>query len=346
MKFSSVVALLLLVTQAASASQPADEEARIALLARLEKTVVVIRASSSELLGPETLGSGVIASSDGLVFTAAHVVSDARSLEISLKNGQTSDAKILYLDEMLDLALLRMSQPPPADAVAVLGDSDTVRKGATVYVIGNPRGLEFSIATGIVSARHSPQHAGIAKRLTEDGSSDGEWIQTDAAMNAGVSGGPMFNSRGEVIGIAQSIVSRSGGSEGLGFGISINSVKKILKLDPCLYLGFSAVPLKGSVARAFNVATGAGLLVQFVAPSSPAAEAGLQGGDLEIGDGRERIVIGGDIITHVDGVPVEEWRRQSFAGANEGDRHEMKLRVLRGGDVIELVLVTVHRARW
>jgi S1-C subfamily serine protease len=324
------------------AAQPTDEEIRIALLARLEKSVVVIRASNTGLPFDETLGSGVIASSDGLVVTAAHVVDDARSLQLTLSTGTSVEGKVLYLDNALDIALIRLAQAPPADAIGVLGDSNALRKGATIYVIGNPRGLEFSIATGIVSGRHAPEHAfGEAAAA-----GDAEWIQTDAAMNAGVSGGPMFNSNGEVIGIAQSIVSKSGGSEGLGFGIGINSVKKLLKLDPCLYLGFSALPLSSHLAEAFNVPGGPGLLVQFVAPGSPAANGGLHEGDIELGSGRERIVLGGDIITHVDGVPVDEWSRKTYSGAVEGERHELKFRVIRAGEVIEVPIVTVHRAGW
>lgn len=343
MKFGPfLVSLLLFASMPLEAQRPTDEDARVALLERLEKSVVVIRASSSGLLPfDETLGSGVIASSDGLVITAAHVVDDARVLELTLSNGVSVDAKVLYLDSTLDVALIRMSDDPPADSVAALGDSTKLRKGATVYVIGNPRGFEFSIATGIVSGRHAPEHV-----FREAAAGDAEWIQTDAAMNAGVSGGPMFNSKGEVIGIAQSIVSKSGGSEGLGFGIGINSIKKLLQLDPCLYLGFSAIPLGGRLAEAFNVAGGPGLLVQFVAPGSPAADAGLREGDIEIGSGRERIIIGGDVITHVDGVPVDEWTRTNNAGAVEGERHELKLRVLRAGEVLEIPIVTVHRARW
>ena len=344
MKYSRyLVCLMALAAMPLQAAKPSDEEVRVALLARLEKSVVVIRASSSGLMPlDETLGSGVIASSDGLVITAAHVVADARVLELTLSGGESVEAKVLYLDNTLDVALIRMSKAPPADAVATLGDSAKLAKGATVYVIGNPRGLEFSIAAGMVSGRHAPEHAFGA----ESPGTDGDWIQTDAAMNAGVSGGPMFNSSGEVVGIAQSIVSRSGGSEGLGFGIGISSVRKLLELDACLYLGFSAIPLSGRLAEAFNVPATAGLLVQFVAPESPAADAGLREGEIEVGSGRDRIMLGGDIITHVDGVPVNEWTRKPYGGAVEGERHEIKLRVVRAGVVLELPLVTVHRKQW
>ena len=336
-----VIPFLLAVAASSRAAPPAEEDARVALLARLEKSVVVIRASSGRPFD-ETLGSGVIASSDGLVVTAAHVVDAAKALQLTLLNGMSVEGTVLYLDNTHDIALIRMADAPPIESVAVLGDSSALRKGATVYVIGNPRGLEFSIATGIVSGRHAPDHAfGDAAA-----SADAEWIQTDAAMNAGVSGGPMFNSRGEVIGIAQSIVSKSGGSEGLGFGIGINSVKKLLTLDPCLYLGFSAIPLNSHLAEAFNVPGGPGLLVQFVAPGSPAADAGLRGGEVEFGSGSERIILGGDIITHVDGAPVDEWTRKPYGGSAEGERHEIKLRVVRAGVVVEFPLVTVHRKQW
>jgi serine protease Do len=322
---------------------PAEESARIVLLQRIEKSVVRINVNEGDTDGSQAaLGSGVVASPDGLIITAAHVVADARAVEVTLFNGASQTATVVYLDRGVDIALLRLQQPPPAEALARLGDSDALPKGSTVYVIGNPFGLESSVASGIVSGRHSAAH--VFGR--DDGADQAELIQTDAAMNSGVSGGPMFNSRGEVIAIAQSILSKSGGSEGLGFGLAINSVKKILALDPCVYLGFSAVPLTGDLAGAFNIGVDAGLLVQYVAPGGPAEQAGLRAGSINIGTERERIVLGGDVITHIDGVAVNEWRRMPFTSAAEGDVHEITFRVVRRGTVVELKGTTIHRSHW
>ncbi len=322
---------------------PAEESARIVLLERIEKSVVRIRVRESDTDGgQEALGSGVVASAEGLVITAAHVVADARAVEVMLFDGVTQTATVVYLDRAVDIALLRLTQPPPAEALARLGDSDALPRGSTVYVIGSPFGLESSVASGIVSGRHSAAHVFGG----DDGANQAELIQTDAAMNSGVSGGPMFNSRGEVIAIAQSILSKSGGSEGLGFGLAINSVKDILALDPCVYLGFSAVPLTGDLAGAFNIGADAGLLVQYVAPDSPAEQAGLRAGSIDIGTERERVVLGGDVITHIDGVAVNEWRRVPFTAAAEGEVHEISFRVVRRGAVVELKGTTIHRSHW
>jgi len=322
---------------------PAEESARIVLLERIEKSVVRINVNESDTDGSQVaLGSGVVASPDGLIITAAHVVADARAVEVTLFNGASQTATVVYLDRAVDIALLRLTQPPPAEALARLGDSDALPKGSTVYVIGNPFGLESSVASGIVSGRHSAAH--VFGR--DDGADQAELIQTDAAMNSGVSGGPMFNSRGEVIAIAQSILSKSGGSEGLGFGLAINSVKEILALDPCVYLGFSAVPLTGDIAGAFNIGADAGLLLQYVAPGGPAEQTGLKAGSVNIGTERERVVLGGDVITHIDGVAVNEWRRMPFTSAAEGDVHEITFRVVRRGTVVELKGTTIHRSHW
>ena len=158
-----VIPLLLAGAASSRATPPAEEDARVALLAQLEKSVVVIRASSGRPFD-ETLGSGVIASSDGLVVTAAHVVDTAKSLQLTLLNGMSVEGTVLYLDNTHDIALIRMADAPPIESVAVLGDSSALRKGATVYVIGNPRGLEVSIATGIVSGRHAPDQRSEMRR--------------------------------------------------------------------------------------------------------------------------------------------------------------------------------------
>jgi serine protease Do len=207
-------------------------------------------------------------------------------------------------------------------------------------VIGNPVGIEFSLSTGVVSGRHSTRHV-------FGGSVEAEVIQTDAAINSGNSGGPMFDSRGEVIAIAQSILSKGGGFEGLGFGLSINTVKKVLGLDPCLWLGFSGVSLSETSAELLNVPGANGLLVQTVTPGGPAEAAGVRGGVVPIQVGGEHILLGGDVILGINGIPAADWMREPPpTDGRSGDRHELKLSLLRAGRVLEVSISAIHRPSW
>jgi serine protease Do len=326
-----------------------DESRRVALVARLEDSAVLVKVEGRQIahaggeisLQPSGgLGTGVVLSRDGLVMTAAHVVADAEQIMVGLRNGTERAAQVIFADEGADVALLRMESPPGDLVPARLGDSDRVRKGETVYVIGNPVGIESSLSVGVVSGRHKTSHL-------LGGAAEAEFIQTDAAMNAGNSGGPMFNSRGEVIAVAQRIVTGTGGSEGLGFGLAINAVKKILQMDPCIWLGFSGVPLPASWTSALNVPGRDPLLVEHVTPGSPADKGGLRGGTLPVQVGKGHLVLGGDVVLKIDGrLPLEWVRATPQIGRKPGERHDVRLTVLRDGQIQELVLVTVHREGW
>lgn len=347
------VCLGIVLAAAASANclaaRGSAEEKRVQLVAQIERSVVVVLAEGREiqheqkalaLLPSSSLGTGVVLSADGLVLTAAHVVAGADRIHVKPEGGQPLAARVVFADEDSDIALLRLETPPASLVPATLGDSSRVRKGETTYVIGNPVGIEFSLSTGVVSGRHPIGHV-------FGGSVEAELIQTDAAINSGNSGGPVFNSRGEVIAIAQGILSKGGGSEGLGFGLSINVIKKILGLDPCVWLGVSGVPLDESWTAALNIPEPGGLLVETVASEGPAAQAGVRGGEIAIQVGRQHARLGGDVILRVDGIPIAEWtRKQPGPGATAGDRHEIKLTLLRAGRELEVPLVVVHRASW
>ncbi|HPA82850.1 MAG TPA: trypsin-like peptidase domain-containing protein, partial [Thermoanaerobaculales bacterium] len=217
----------------------------------------------------ESLGTGLVISAAGLILTAAHVVEEAQRIRVKVGETEPVAARTVFADEEADIALLRLQEPPSALQVATLGDSDGVRKGETVYVIGNPVGIERSLSVGVVSGRHQLRHV-------FGGNIAVELIQTDAAINSGNSGGPIFNSRGEVIAVAERILTEGGGSEGLGFGLAINVVKKILALDPCTWLGFSAIPLDERWSRILNVPRTRSVLLQRVIPEGPADRAGLR----------------------------------------------------------------------
>lgn len=245
---SALLVMAAAIAFAARAPRVIDPEAeRVALVAHIERSVAIINVTAREvrhrrfdsaviLEEGSALGTGALLSRDGVVLTAAHVVENATEVSVRFIEGDDQRAEVIFSDDSADIALLRVASVPPGAVPATLGDSDAVRKGQNVYIVGNPVGVEFSLSSGIVSGRHSTSQV-------FGGTVDAEKIQTDAAMNAGSSGGPMFNGRGEVIAIAQQILSRSGGSEGLGFGLAINVVKELLAGDPCLWLGFSAVAL-------------------------------------------------------------------------------------------------------
>ena len=322
------------------------ESRRVELIARIERSVVVVLVDAREIAHEKktitreqvaSLGTGLILSPDGLVLTAEHVVSNADRVRIELASGETLSARVVFADEAADVALLRLAAVPPGLIPVKLGDSDAVRKGDSAFVIGNPAGIRRSLSAGVISGRHPD-------RRVVGGTVEADLIQTDAAINSGNSGGPIFNGRGEVIAIAQTILTQGSGSEGLGFGLAINAVKKILGLDPCLWLGFSGLLLDRAWSEALNVPGPGGLLVEHVASSSPAEKAGLRAGDLPIQSGSEHLLLGGDVILRIDGLPVLDWVRRSSDAANaEGGAHEPKLTILRAGNVSEIPIVAIHR---
>jgi S1-C subfamily serine protease len=213
-----------------------------------------------------------------------------------------------------------------------LGDSDTVRVGEQVMVVGAPYGLSHSMSVGWISARWAPNTIFRDMPLAE-------FFQTTATINTGNSGGPMFNMAGEVIAVVSQNISKSGGSEGLGFVVTMNTTKKLLVERKVFWGALEGVMLTGDLAAIFNVPAPAGFLVKTVAQNSTAWNMGLLGGDRVVTLGGKEIAVGGDIILSVAGIPVVseeniEKIRNTLAAAQPGSPFTMS--VLRAGKVIEL----------
>jgi serine protease Do len=227
------------------------------------------------------LGSGFVISEDGLVVTNNHVIEQADEIEVEFFNGDTLAAEIIGTDPKTDIALLRVKSDKPLPFVS-FGDSDTARVGDWVLAMGNPLGQGFSLSAGIVSARNR------ALSGTYD-----DYIQTDAAINRGNSGGPLFNLDGDVVGVNTAILSPTGGSIGIGFSMASNVVKRVVdQLEQYGetrrgWLGVRIQDVTEDVAEAMGLDEARGALVTDV-PEGPAAEAGMRSGDVIVSfDGHE-----------------------------------------------------------
>jgi serine protease Do len=255
---------------------------------------------------------------------------------VQFSGGENLAARVVASEPAADVALLKLEGPLPAGAVvAKLGDSDRVEVGDQIFVVGAPHELTYTLSVGYISARRP-----LNKLYS--GLSSTEFFQTDAAINQGSSGGPMFNMAGEVVGIVSAILSKSGGSEGLGFAATSNMARRLLLDQRSFWGGLSGVLLAGDLARIFNVPPpGVGMLLQHVARASPAAAIGLQGGSMRATIEGEDLVLGGDIVLAVQGIPLEignyQTIRATLSRLQPGET--IRVRILRNGEQFELKAV-------
>src|SRR5213078_4515652 len=229
------------------------------------------RNPNEEALVQNSLGSGVIVSNEGHIITNNHVVDQVDEIEVQLSDGRTEKARLIGADDQVDLAVLKIDNSGVKPLK--LADSDTVQAGDFVLAIGNPFGFDETVTDGIVSSKGRPNRADVF----------GDLIQTNAAINPGNSSGPLINLRGEVVGINTAIISRSGGSQGIGFAIPSNTVRtaleSLLKKGRIIrgYLGIQMrVPQAGQPA----LSPGEPVVVDEIVPGSPAEEAHLEKGDV------------------------------------------------------------------
>jgi len=331
--------LLLIAVTLFFASQAQAQQLR-EMFSKANPSVVVIRTverrvtpQAQGLTSLPGLGSGVVISTDGKILTAAHVVQAADQVAVEFADGKKERAHVVASYPRADVAIVQLDFPIPGLVPAKLGNSDAVQVGDDVFIIGAPYGLSHSLTVGHVSGKH------LSKESTA-GLSKVEVFQTDVAINQGNSGGPMFNMAGEVVGIVSQILSNSGGFQGLGFAVASNVASKLLVNKKSFWTGIDGYLLTNDLARIFNVPQAAGLLVQRAAENSPASDLKLLAGTIPTNIGGTELVVGGDIILEVAGIPiVEEWKtldeiQTALGNLNTGEKYSLK--VLRGGAVVEL----------
>ena len=247
----------------------------------------------------EALGSGFVISEDGFIVTNNHVIEGADEIEIEFFSGERLKAKLVGTDPKTDIALLKVESDKPLPFVT-FGNSDLMRVGDWVMAMGNPLGQGFSVSAGIVSAR--------GRELS--GTYD-DFIQTDAAINRGNSGGPLFNMDGQVIGVNTAILSPNGGSIGIGFSMSANVVTQVVEQLKEFgetrrgWLGVRIQDMTPEIAESMGLADAKGALVTDV-PEGPAKAAGIQSGDVITRFADEEVGDAGDLTRRVADAPIGE----------------------------------------
>jgi S1-C subfamily serine protease len=335
MKTLAAVGLLSSLLSTSSAAAPLRE-----VFKRVDASVVEVRTverTPSPLpqrgfVKAAGLGSGVLISGDGKVLTAAHVVQVSDVVAVQFVDGSVSRARVIGSIQRADLAVLQTEFVPAGITPARLADSDTLNVGDDVFVVGAPYGIGHSLTAGHIGGRRSfgAMVGGVNLEL----------FQTDASINAGNSGGPMFNMDGQVVGIVSLILSRSGGFEGLGFAVTSNVAQALLLGRATYWSGLDAFLLTGDLARALNVPQPAGILVQRIADGSPASDFGIRAGALRITIAGQDLLLGGDVILEVAGITVTEENASldriytHLASLKPGQQVAMK--VLREGKVVTL----------
>jgi len=304
---------------------------------RVSTSVVVIRAKGEEVTADGTtrfkeVGSGVLISPDGKVATAAHVVHTLHEITVEFIGEEPVPARVIASEPWADISIIQVSMVPRDASVSKLTDSDPVLVGDPIFLVGAPYGLSYSLSQGVISARWP------ADTVTKDFPL-AEFFQTDAVINTGNSGGPVFTRTGELIGIVSHNITKSGGSEGLGFIVTSNTVRRLLLERNRGYFGLDYVLVSGAAAQALNVPPPGGYLIKQVARGSMGERIGLKGGNrVGIVEGQQ-MVLGGDVLLSVQGLPFTgpEDRANVLKEIEKlklGDN--LRVTILRGDKVMEL----------
>ena len=300
------------------------------------KRVEVSPSADEPMAIVDGLGSGVLISSDGKVLTAAHVVQTADVATVEFSDGQEITAHVIGSDVQSDVALLQLKEIPRGVAPATIGDSDKVEVGDEIFVIGAPYGISQTLSVGHLSGRH---------RLNRnDQTTSVEFLQTDASINTGNSGGPMFDMQGNVIGIVSSIMTHTGGSEGLAFATAANTAKQLLLQRNPFWSGIDGLVVTGAMAKALNLPQSTGVLVQRIGDGSIGSQLGINPGTLRATIRGMDILLGGDVILSVNNIAIVDPRSAQSLGSFTSDENYERIynsvAALKPG---EPLVVTVFR---
>lgn len=327
-----------------------DEENNISIYRRVGPGVVNITSVVIErdfFFNPvprEGAGSGSIIDTSGHILTNHHVIRDSTRVEVTLSDQSKWPARFVGADPDNDLAVIKIDVPKEKLKVIPMGDSSRLKVGQKVLAIGNPFGLGQTLTTGIISSlgRSIRSEAGV---LIQD------VIQTDAAINPGNSGGPLLDSTGKIIGINSAIISPTGASVGIGFAIPVNTAKRIvpelIKKGYVSYpwIGASVYPLIPEFAKFLDLKVERGAVIGEVVRDGPADMAGLRGGNRRVQVGNSLILVGGDVITEMDGkrVMFSDDLIRLIRDHRPGDMVELK--VLRKGKFLRIKVTLGEKPR-
>ena len=304
---------------------PADARSVSEIVRRESPAVVLIEAGGAG--GQGGLGSGFLIDRDGHVLTNAHVVEDSTTTTVTFSDGTERTARILGVDTSTDLAVLKIPRVPEGIQPVRLGSSGALVVGQDVVAIGNPYGLERTATTGIVSALERTIKA-------PNGFAIQNAIQTDAAINQGNSGGPLFDRAGRVIGMNTQIASQNGGNVGLGFAVPIDTIAPIAQsvikdgTPKHAWIGITGRELTPALAGNLGLEGRRGVLVAEVADGGAAKAAGI----VAARDSDAEVPRGADLIIAVNGAPVEDMADVSRAVASRSVGERISVTVLRDGE--------------
>ena len=328
---------------AAAPAFDAEEQQNIAVYRKALPSVVNITSTAvsydffNRPLPQQGQGSGFVLDKQGHILTNNHVIDNAQRVEVTLSDKHKYKANVVGIDKQHDLALLSINAPNLVPAT--LSESNGLMVGQRVYAIGNPFGLSGTMTRGIISAIRS---IGVEN----GGSAIEDAIQTDAAVNPGNSGGPLLNSRGEVIGITTLIASAGADqSAGIGFAIPINTAKAVLD-DFARFgrvrrptLDIETLPIGPDIAAEIGLPSDYGLLLQRVFPGGAGEKAGLRGGTQRMYMGNTPVVLGGDFIIGIDGQELENAQDLSAALNRHKAGDTVMLTIYRGQRRLEIKVV-------
>src|SRR5579862_1400852 len=336
-------------TVAYSAGLTSDEQNNIDIYKSCKDSVVYITSTVIQrgFFGSyqsQALGSGFLINADGQILTNNHVVSGSSQVEVTLPDQSVYKAQILDRDQVNDLALIKI-MPKKKVTFLNLGDSDHIQVGQKVLAIGQPLGLDGTLTVGVISTLHRDIEGEDSRRLEG-------MIQTDAAINPGNSGGPLLDSAGNVIGINTAIYGPNGGNIGIGFAMPINRAKTMLeairtgrRIVPAGRLGVSIVAyVQGDIAEELKLPSSGGVLLWEVRPGTPAQSAGLRGANRETIIGNQRVPVGGDFVTAIDGKPVKDREAITRAISSKHAGDVLTLTIYRDGRTMDVKVTLAGEA--